>query len=89
MAVMRSVATAAGREIRVWIRGEREQRRDQREAEEQEQRDCQEAAHTAIVADGYTNVILTLPTASCMTLVVSDMPQPIRKSIAIFVRKTR
>jgi hypothetical protein len=62
VAVMRSIATAAGREIRVWIRGEREQRRDQREAEEQEQRDCQEAAHTAIVADEYTDVILTLLT---------------------------
>jgi len=51
MAMMRSVATAAGREVRICIRREREYRRDQREAEEQQERDCQEAAHTAIVAD--------------------------------------
>jgi hypothetical protein len=51
MAVMRSVATAAGREVRICIRRERKYRRDQREAEEQQERDCQEAAHTAIVAD--------------------------------------
>jgi hypothetical protein len=51
MAVMRSVAPAAGWKVRICVRREREYRRDQREAEEQQERDCQEAAHTAIVAD--------------------------------------
>jgi hypothetical protein len=51
MAMMRSAATAAGREVRLCVRRKREYRRDQREAEEQQERDCQEAAHTVIVAD--------------------------------------
>ena len=52
LAVMCSITSAAGWQVRVGICGEREQRRNQRKAEEQQQRKCQEAAHTAIVADG-------------------------------------
>ena len=52
MAMMRAVAPAAGWKIRIRIRRECEQRRDQRQAKEQQQRDGQKASHTAIVADG-------------------------------------
>ena len=52
LAVMNSVAAAAGWQVRVRVCGEREQRRHQRKAEEQQQRKCQQASHTAIVADG-------------------------------------
>jgi hypothetical protein len=51
LAVMGSIASAAGRQIRLRVRREREQRRCQRKAEEQQQRKCQETAHTAIVDD--------------------------------------
>ena len=50
-AVMGSIASAAGRQIRLRVRGEREQRCCQRKAEEQQKRKCQKTSHTAIVVD--------------------------------------
>ena len=52
LALVRSVAAAADREVRLGVRREREQRRHQRKAEEQQQRKCQKAAHDSIVVDG-------------------------------------
>lgn len=52
LAVMGSVTTAAHWQVCVRVRGQCKQRRHQRKAEEQQQRKCQEASHTAIVADG-------------------------------------
>lgn len=51
LAVMNSIAAAANRQVRIRVRGEREQRRNQRKAEEQQERKCKNASHTAIVAD--------------------------------------
>jgi hypothetical protein len=56
LAVMRSVAAAADRQIRIRAGGECKQRRHQRKAEEQQQRECQNASHTAIVADGQCSI---------------------------------
>jgi len=51
LAVMRTVAAAADGQVRIGVCREREQRRHQRKAEEQQQRKCQDASHIAIVAD--------------------------------------
>lgn len=49
VAVVLAVSPATCRKIRVGVRGESEQRRDQWRVEEQQQRDGQEAAHSLIV----------------------------------------
>lgn len=52
LAIMRSVAATADRKVRLGVRREREERRYQRKAEEQQQRKCQKASHDSIVVDG-------------------------------------
>lgn len=52
LTMMCSVASAADWQVRLGVRGEREERRYQRKAEEQQQRKCQKAAHDSIVVDG-------------------------------------
>ena len=49
IAVVRTISLAACRKIRVEVRGESEQRRDQWCVEEEQQRDGQEASHGLIV----------------------------------------
>jgi len=48
-AVMRAVPSAAGGQIRVGVGGEGQQRRDQRKAEEEEQREAEYTSHSVIV----------------------------------------
>jgi hypothetical protein len=48
-AVMCAVASAAGRQICVGAGGEGEQRRDQRKAEEEKQREAEDTSHSVIV----------------------------------------
>lgn len=52
LAMMCSVAATADQKVRPGVRGEREERRHQRKAEEQQQRKCQKATHNSIVVDG-------------------------------------
>ena len=48
-AMMRAVASAAGRQICIGAGGEGQQRRDQRKAEEEKQREAEETSHSVIV----------------------------------------